>query len=538
MASNMRVGGLASGIDTQQIIKDLMRTERAPLNKLKQTKQLNEWKRDDYRTMNRLLKELDDFIFNGAAKQSNILKKKITSTDETKASAVAAGAPPNTTTTVAATQLAMASSWVSNSGPNFNLAKSSTDPNNSTSSPNDVRQLKFQLKLPGETTYKEVKIPIYDTDTEFDIIRKFNESDLGITAMKESVRVNPTTTPPVYENRLVFTNKVTGEGAEIKIANGASSTPDTTTTNFMTALGFTLNGGGVLNTDFGGQNAIVFVNGYEMQKTTNTFKVGDMNVTIKQEIDPASPVSITSKTDNDAIFDTVIKFMDKYNEIIGKITGELREDKYRDYKPLTEDEKEQLSDDEIKRWEEKAKSGTLKGDNTLSTVLAKMRLDLSGTVNGVNPDFAQLSSLGITTSKKYYDDNGKLILNPEKTGRDRLAGEERLKKAIEENPEAIYNLFMADGPTTQDKGLMRRLRDTLKDGMDKLTKIAGSETAVLNTYNIGKNIIQIDERIESWEDKLQRIEERYWRQYTAMEKAVQKANEQGAYLMQQFSSGK
>jgi flagellar hook-associated protein 2 len=77
ISNNMRIGGLASGMDIDQIVKDLMKVERMPLDKLKLKKQLLEWQRDDYRSMNTLLQDLDSYIFNNLSLQSSMLKKKV-----------------------------------------------------------------------------------------------------------------------------------------------------------------------------------------------------------------------------------------------------------------------------------------------------------------------------------------------------------------------------------------------------------------------------------------------------------------------------
>ena len=77
MASNMRIGGLASGMDIDQLVGDLMKAERMPLDKLTQKKQYLEWQRDDYREMNKSLLELDTLIFDGVFKQGSYAKKTV-----------------------------------------------------------------------------------------------------------------------------------------------------------------------------------------------------------------------------------------------------------------------------------------------------------------------------------------------------------------------------------------------------------------------------------------------------------------------------
>jgi flagellar hook-associated protein 2 len=114
----------------------------------------------------------------------------------------------------------------------------------------------------------------------------------------------------------------------------------------------------------------------------------------------------------DAIMETIVKFVDKYNEVIGKIKGELDEKRYRDYQPLTKEQRETMEEKEIELWEERAKSGTLRGDSILSGSLNKMRMDLYAPVSGLQ-GVSQLAQIGIKTSSNYLE-GGKLIIDPDK----------------------------------------------------------------------------------------------------------------------------
>ena len=99
----------------------------------------------------------------------------------------------------------------------------------------------------------------------------------------------------------------------------------------------------------------------------------------RQRTDAA--VTFSSTPDVDAIYDTIKKFVDSYNGLITNISEKTSEKKNKDYAPLTDAQREALSDDEIKKWEDLAKKGTLRRDSTLSSLLTKMRTSIYSSVS-------------------------------------------------------------------------------------------------------------------------------------------------------------
>ena len=128
-----------------------------------------------------------------------------------------------------------------------------------------------------------------------------------------------------------------------------------------------------------GQNAKFTFNGLKTERSTNTFQINDFEVTLKQvTAEGAPPVTFSSAPDTDKIFDSVTKFVDEYNKLIEDLNKQLREPKYRDFQPLSAEQKKDMKEDEIKQWEDKAKSGTLRNDSTISSMLTQMRTALMG----------------------------------------------------------------------------------------------------------------------------------------------------------------
>jgi len=139
-----------------------------------------------------------------------------------------------------------------------------------------------------------------------------------------------------------------------------------------------------------------------------------------------------------------------------------------------------------------------------------------------------LASIGIVSGN--YSEGGKLYLKND--GAD-------LKKAIQEDPDGVMKLFSKSSDIYDGKGVAARLYDEADKGVDDIISRAGAESAksLRDNSAIGKQLFFLDKQIKQWEERLEQIENRYWKQFTAMEKAINKLNAQSAWLAQQFSGG-
>ncbi|MBP1913317.1 flagellar hook-associated protein 2 [Lederbergia galactosidilyticus] len=338
------------------------------------------------------------------------------------------------------------------------------------------------------------------TDTLNSVIRKVNESSAGVTMFYDS-----------FTDQVTLTRKETGkfgDGEKDIQVNG----------DFMTNI---LNFDNQIVDD--GQNAKFTINGLETERSSNTFDMSGVTITLKQTFGADSnqqAATISVGNDTEQVFENIKQFVEDYNALIKEISDKINEPLYRDYKPLTDDEREELSEKQQEKWEEMARSGLLKGDMVLSGVLSSMRMDMYSTVE-TNGIFKQLASIGIKTTANYLE-GGKLEID-----------EAKLKAALEEDPESVENLFRGND-SEAGKGIVHRLYDTVDASMKKLQEKAGRATSTNQQFTLGRELISVDKSIDRFEDKLKLTEERYWRQFTAMERAIQQANQQSAYLMQQF----
>lgn len=519
----MRITGMATGMDINYMVDELVKVKRMQtVDRYEKKRQQLEWQRDDYREINVKLTEFrESFRAKGLALQSTFLQKIVTSSDENSVIAKASGNAQNVTTTLEVSQLATAARWEAAKGIGEEVEQSDIE------WVDGKTTLKFTVTKPGSDQPETVEVDMYDVYVSQDIAHVLSNSGVGVTAFYDE-----------HEKKMVMSMNQTGAGAKIEIE-------DENTKKFMKYLGFefdtdpdTATETNTLKIAEDGKNAKVKINGYATERSSNTFTLNGMTYTLKNVT--TAPVTVSVATDTDKIYNDIMDFVNSYNELIEEIHGKLKEDRYRSFSPLTKQEKEAMTEDEIKLWEEKARSGLLRNSNILSSALTNLRTGLYGMVKGdAIGVFKDLSSIGLVSSKD-WNDGGKIVVDTElrtyKNG-ERLSGEERLRRAIEEDPESLYKLFMADGETTEEKGILRRMRDTLDHAINSVAERAGRTGSVNHQFTIGRELDNVNKSITNYERRLKEYEDRLFKQFNAMENAVQRYNSQAESLFAFMSNG-
>jgi len=199
----------------------------------------------------------------------------------------------------------------------------------------------------------------------------------------------------------------------------------------------------------------------------------------------------------------------------------LNEKRYRTYNPLTDEQKSEMKEEDIKKWEEKARSGLFRADSLLSSTYSELRMTMSSAVDN-DSDYNTLSSIGITTSANWKE-NGKLYVD-----------EEKLREALTKDMDGVMKLFNQDSEDTKSQGIARKLDTLLINQMESIASTAGYNTIGADESYLGKEISKMDQTLEDMEDRLASIEEGYWNKFTAMEQALQKLQSQGNWLSSQL----
>ncbi|MFZ5647485.1 MAG: flagellar filament capping protein FliD [Bacillota bacterium] len=523
--SNLRIGGLSSGLDTDQIIEDLMKARRMRVDSLKQKKQQSEWQREDLRTINNTLRALRDTAFNMKL-QGAYQAKKAASSNEAAVTASAGALAAAGSYIVTVTQLAQGVS----KGSQDSLAEESN-------ADGTVKTLKEQFSLPDSITFTlEGKMKADGSGTRYSQSFTIDTTTATINTLvseinKHSGTLGITASYDSGNNRFFLATNGTGPDYGIK----AAADPD----GLLSDAGG--DGSGKLKlllqtgTLYQGQNAQFSIGDTPaMTSATNNVTVNGITLTLKQGGGATSTITVTR--DTDAVYNSIKSFIDQYNSAIDTINKELSEERYKDYLPLTDDQREQLSDEQEKAWEEKARSGMLRNDSYLAGVVGKMRSAVGGKVSGITPvtidgksvTHNSLASIGIITGQ--YTEGGKLYLKND--GAD-------LKKAIQDDPEGVMKLFANVSATYEEQGIARRLYDVAANAVNGVIDRAGVESTytLYDKSVLGKRLADYDKRIKDMENSLVKTEDRYYRQFTALEKAISRMNAQSAWLAQQFNPG-
>ncbi len=492
-SNKLRVSGLASGMNTDEIVANLVKAQSSRLNKLQQTKITSTWKSDAYRDIN---KKVDEFrkSVEGLRLQTTFNKQTVTSSDAR--------------IEVSSAGTSNLSDFVISEATPAESAKPASVSFGSASASVGASGLTF--KLNG----KDINL---DPNITFDqAIAKINEISTETNVKAANVG-----------GSLVFTTLGTGTAQKIDIvgADVTNSLKITNTTDPTTIVG----------TD--AKPGTVTINGTQITVSSNKFTYQGVSFNLKEKIPANSNISVQVRSDTQGVFDSVKTFVDKYNELITDLNGRLTEKRYRDYPPLLDEQKKDMKENDIKLWDEKAKSGLLTSDSTIRSFLTEMRNSLISTVQNpaVSTSINSLKDIGINFSSNYRD-NGKLVLD-----------EVKLKGVLQTNLEDVKKLFTtketATGSATtatdndlhEKSGFGWRIYDRLNLTISQLGSLAGSPNSTVDTTSfMAKQIKSQDTNIVREQEKISAYEQRLWKQFGAMEKALQQLNSQGSWLSQQF----
>lgn len=372
---------------------------------------------------------------------------------------------------------------------------------------------------------KDVKIEISKDDTMQDVMNRINE--------ETSVQVTYQSTT----DKFVFTSKNEGASGsfQFKPESGTEAVLQGIFGNNITdkAEGTDAK----LEVKYAGSDEVV-----EITRDSNTFKVDGMTITLNgtfgydkdgNKIDDTEAITFDAKVDNEKIVETVKEMVKEFNEIIELVNKEVKTKPDRDYAPLTDEQKKELSESEIEAWEEKAKEGLLFNDNDIKGLSNGLRFVLG------SGDLQALEKIGLTVSST-ASDNGKLSFD-----------ESKFKAALESDPEGVKELFTKEQVTDEAGNVVQSsgIATNLKNVLDKYAKTVGEPKGILinragsikspasiTQNELYKQILKVDKRISSLQDTLKMEQDRYIRQFTTLESLIAQMNSQSSALSQ-FGGG-
>lgn len=270
-----------------------------------------------------------------------------------------------------------------------------------------------------------------------------------------------------------------------------------------------------------GQDAIVELNGATFTSASNNFQINGLTITANQLTGADEEISITTNTDTQGIYDMIKGFFTEYNTLIKEMDSLYNADSAKGYEPLTDDEKEAMTDKEIEKWEEKIKKALLRRDDTLQSVSDSIKnaFQKSYEINGKK---YSLSSFGIKTGGYFTSgDNEKSIFHIDGDSKDSTSSgnTDKLMAAIASDPDTVCEFFnkLADG-------VYAELSNKMKGTTLSSAYTVYNDKSMKNEYN------EYTKTIKSWEEKIESYEEKYRKQFTAMEKALATLNSNSSSL--------
>lgn len=270
-----------------------------------------------------------------------------------------------------------------------------------------------------------------------------------------------------------------------------------------------------------GQDAVIELNGATFVSESNNFQVNGLTISVNELTEGNEEISITTDTDVDGIYDMIKDFFKSYNELIKEMDSLYNADSAKGYEPLTDEEKEAMSEKAVDKWEDKIKASILRRDSTLGTVSDAIKNSFQKVykINGKN---YSLSSFGIKTGGYFSTGNNEksmFHIDGDKEDSTSSGNIDKLRSAIASDPETVMTFF---------NNLANDVYDELSNRMKRTTMSSAytvyNDKAMKNEYDSYK------QQIKEWEDRIERYEEKYRKQFTAMETALARLNSNSSAL--------
>lgn len=585
----LRITGMATGLDVDAVVKKMMAAEQAKLDRAKQDQQYTQWKQEAYQDIIKSIKDWQSSFYDSSSSDKNILSSTNfapytvtgvgTDTVDTSVVTFTPGVGVQTGKySVTVTQLA-AGAGVSNT-----VITTTTPSTNATLSTSltDIGLQKGSTKLVLNVGGNDINVTLDNTDgtsTLGDLVNAINNQASGsvratYSELTGQFKLNTagtgeSTSLTIKSGTTAELSNIIGFSTDSSIGTDIASTTnsDGTTTN-LTKNDWVVNSstlGGVISgaTASKGANAIVKITppgGSEVtitDKTTNNFSIDGMNYNLSS----VGTAEVNVGSDTQKVYDKITSFIDKYNTIVDKIQTMLNEKKDYNYKPLTDSQKESMSDSQITAWETKAKTGILRNDNNLEIMLNDLRSAFTNSVNNVGLTMGKYgsNSIGLDTSDDYSTPAHIDISDPSK-----------LKAAISSNSDQILKMFTniskatdgstksSDGSTNynvssveyREDGIFTRIKTILENNVGYtnttlntaiLTSFANKQYDYSSTGSGGKGTLpdQIYEQqlmITKITEAMSTKQEKYYQQFSILESAMTQLNAQQSMLSSMLGS--
>lgn len=547
MSDLLRMTGMYSGMDTESIVSQLVKTKSTKVTNLKNEQKKLEWKQTAWQGLNSKIYNMYSKTLSNLRLTSAYSKKSTVSSDSTKATVVASEGAVNGTQTLKVNKLAKSGYLTGAKLDGKTSTTTGTDGKDVTKVVNwetTDKLSEIDSNLTGKTISittgsgtdaKTTDIEITADMTINDLVAKFK--DAGVNASFDTT------------NQRFFINSTgTGSAKNFTLTSDDSTAlaslgldPNTTYTD--------INGSKNSCVKIEGQDAEIVLNGATFVSDSNTFSINGLTINTLGVTD--EEISLVTSTDYDGIYNTIKDFLTEYNDLINEMDKLYNADSARKYDMLTNDEKDSMTDDEVEQWEDKIKSALLRKDNSLYNVMNTLTTTMMDGYYENNLSDKQKKNMSASEISAWYKENGgkkhylsdygigtlsyfeaqdnehhAYHINGDADDEFTSTKEDKLKAAIAEDPEGTANFF-----ATLCKTLYSKLDETMSESTEY-----SSIYKVYNDKQLKKDYKDYTTKISDAEDELNDYEDRWYNKFSKMEVALSKLQSQTSSISSMLGS--
>lgn len=547
MSDLLRMTGMYSGMDTESIVSQLVKTKSTKVTNLKNEQKKLEWKQTAWQDLNSKIYNMYSKTLSNLRLTSAYSKKSTVSSDSTKATVVASEGAVNGTQTLKVNKLAKSGYLTGAKLDGKTSTTTGTDGKDVTKVVNwetTDKLSEIDSNLTGKTISittgsgtdaKTTDIEITADMTINDLVAKFK--DAGVNASFDTT------------NQRFFINSTgTGSAKNFTLTSDDSTAlaslgldPNTTYTD--------INGSKNSCVKIEGQDAEIVLNGATFVSDSNTFSINGLTINTLGVTD--EEISLVTSTDYDGIYNTIKDFLTEYNDLINEMDKLYNADSARKYDMLTNDEKNSMTDDEVEQWEDKIKSALLRKDNSLYNVMNTLTTTMMDGYYENNLSDKQKKNMSASEISAWYKENGgkkhylsdygigtlsyfeaqdnehhAYHINGDADDEFTSTKEDKLKAAIAEDPEGTANFF-----ATLCKTLYSKLDETMSESTEY-----SSIYKVYNDKQLKKDYKDYTTKISDAEDELNDYEDRWYNKFSKMEVALSKLQSQTSSISSMLGS--
>lgn len=526
----IRISGLNSGLDTDSIVHELVSAYSQKTEKYKKAQTKLGWKQEIWKDLNKKVntfyKSLDSMRFS-----SSYNTKKTTVSDTVKATVSAGNNAVEGTQKLHVLSTAQAGYLTGGKISLIGGATSSTKLSELGFS-GDSAKINFTTKdADGNDVVKEINLTA-DSSIN-DVVSQLK--DAGLNANFDE-----------GNGRIFLSAKETGVNSDFTL----SASNDANGKQVLGLLGLDTEDStyGEKATKIEGSDATIVLNGVVYTKSSNSFSINGMNITVNGVTDDINDflgadgsldssklatmkgdtaITITTAADTQGIYDKIKEFLTNYNSIINEMTKLYNAASAGSYEPLTDDEKDEMSDTEIEKWETKIKDSLLRRDTSLNTIMSAMTSAMSKSISIGGKDYA-LSSFGIKTLGVFNsadNEQNAYHIDGDEDDENTSGNTDKLMAAITNDPDTVVS-FM----TQLSNNLYKAIDDQMKS-----TSLR-SKYSVYNDKELDKQYSEYTKTISEWEKKVSEKEDYYYKKFSAMETALSKLQSQTSSLTGLFGN--